>query len=101
GPGVWAMPTPVGPCRPRSTAMVEPGSGSMSVLSASARARPGQQRLRGGALGLLDIASSTMADIGPAMSFTFGFGYLASTAGVAAPLTIAAAGVVVALLGNT
>ena len=81
--------------------MVEPGSGPMSVLAASARARPAQQRLRGGALGLLDIASSTMADIGPAMSFTFGFGYLASTAGVAAPLTIAAAGVVVALLGNT
>jgi amino acid transporter len=81
--------------------MAEPGSGSMSVLSASTRARPEQQRLRRGALGLLDIASSTMADIGPAMSFSFGFGFLATAAGVASPLTIVAAGVVVALLGNT
>jgi amino acid transporter len=82
--------------------MVEPGSGPlMSVLSASPRARPQHQRLRGGALGLLDIASSTMADIGPAMSFAFGFGFLATTAGVASPLTIVAAALVVALLGNT
>jgi amino acid transporter len=71
------------------------------ALSPSTRARPEQQRLRGGSLGLLDIASSTMANIGPAMSFFFGFGFLATTSGVASPLTIAAAGLVVALLGNT
>lgn len=59
------------------------------------------QRLQGGALGMVDIAAATMANIGPAMSFFFGFGFLALTAGVAAPLTIIAAGVAIALLGNT
>ena len=59
------------------------------------------ERLRGGSLGMLDIAAATMANIGPAMSFYFGFGFLAVTAGVASPLTILAAGVAIALLGNT
>src|SRR5450631_2706617 len=59
------------------------------------------QRLRSGALGMVDIAAATMANIGPAMSFFFGFAFLATTAGVASPLTIIAAGVAVALLGNT
>ncbi|MEV7979497.1 APC family permease [Streptomyces sp. NPDC086519] len=59
------------------------------------------QRLRGGVLGMADIAAATMANVGPAMSFFFGFAFLATTAGVASPLTIAAAGVAVALLGNT
>jgi len=61
----------------------------------------GGERLRGGALGMVDIAAATMANIGPAMSFFFGFAFLASTAGVASPLTIVAAGIAVALLGNT
>ncbi|MEY9928424.1 amino acid transporter [Catenulispora sp. GP43] len=74
----------------------------MSVVSPPpVRARPDQQRLRGGALGLLDIAGSTMANIGPAMSFYFSFGFLATASGLASPLTIVAAGVAVALLGNT
>ena len=60
-----------------------------------------EQRLRGGTLGMVDIAAATMANIGPAMSFFFGFGFLAVTAGVASPLTILAAGIAVALLGNT
>ena len=64
-------------------------------------ARPAPQRLRRGALGLADITASTMANIGPAMSFFFGFALLASTAGVASPLTIIAATIAVALLGNT
>jgi amino acid transporter len=42
-----------------------------------------------------------MANIGPAMSFYFGFAFLAITAGVASPLTIIAAIIAVALLGNT
>ena len=67
----------------------------------AAEPQPGGDRLRGGALGLIDIASSTMANIGPAMSFYFGFGLLATTAGVASPLTIVVAGLTVALLGNT
>ena len=52
-------------------------------------------------LGPVDIAASTMANIAPAMSFYFGFGFLALTAGIASPLTIIAAGVAIAFLGNT
>jgi amino acid transporter len=60
-----------------------------------------EHRLHRGALGIIDISAATMANIGPAMSFFFGFGLIAETAGVAAPLTIIAAGIAVALLGNT
>ena len=59
------------------------------------------ERLRQGVLGLLDISAATMANIGPAMSFYFGFGYLAFTAGLASPLTIIAAGIAILFLGNT
>ena len=59
------------------------------------------ERLRKGQLGPLDIAAATMANIGPAMSFYFGFGYLAYTAGLASPLTIILAGVAILFLGNT
>src|SRR5689334_4546425 len=59
------------------------------------------ERLNRGALGLVDIAASTMANIGPAYSFMFGFGLLVITAGIAAPLTIVAAVIAIALLGNT
>src|SRR5207244_13195472 len=58
-------------------------------------------RLRRGALGLVDISASTMANIGPAYSFYFGIGFLVLTAGIAAPLTIIVAGIAIALLGNT
>ena len=60
-----------------------------------------EHRLHRGALGIIDISAATMANIGPAMSFFFGFGLIATTAGVAAPLTIVVAGVAIALLGNT
>ena len=60
-----------------------------------------QNRLDRGALGLVDISASTMANIGPAYSFYFGFGFLAVTAGVAAPLVFVVAGIAIALLGNT
>lgn len=59
------------------------------------------QRLARGALSSFDVAVSTMANIGPAMSFFFGFGTIVAAAGVAAPLTIVAAAVAIALLGNT
>jgi len=59
------------------------------------------ERLRKGALGLVDISASTMANIGPAYSFFFGFAFLVVTAGIAAPLTIIAAAIAIALLGNT
>src|ERR1700744_171736 len=59
------------------------------------------ERLHRGALGLVDIAASTMANIGPAYSFMFGFGLLVITAGVAAPLVLIVAIIAIALLGNT
>jgi amino acid transporter len=59
------------------------------------------ERLHRGALGLVDISASTMANIGPAYSFYFSAGFLFLTAGVAAPLTIIVAGIAIALLGNT
>jgi len=37
-------------------------------------------RLHRGALSLVDISASTMANIGPAYSFFFGFGFLVLTA---------------------
>ncbi|KUN85958.1 amino acid permease [Streptomyces bungoensis] len=75
--------------------------GAVGPRPASGPAGHPPQRLRGGVLGMADIAAATMANVGPAMSFFFGFAFLATTAGVASPLTIAAAGVAVALLGNT
>ncbi len=59
------------------------------------------ERLHQGVLGLIDIAAATMANIGPAMSFYFGFAFLAITTGLAAPLVILVAGVAILLLGNT
>src|SRR5580698_11383632 len=59
------------------------------------------ERLNRGALRLIDISASTMANIGPAYSFMFGFGLIVVTAGIAAPLTIIAAAVAVAMLANT
>src|SRR5205809_6272115 len=59
------------------------------------------ERLHRGALRLIDISASTMANIGPAYSFYFGFGLLVITARIAAPLTTVAGIVPLALLGNT
>ena len=61
----------------------------------------GHERLHRGVLGPIDIAAATMANIGPAMSFFFGFGLLAATAGIASPLIIVAAGIAIAFLANT
>jgi len=63
-------------------------------VSTSQRHREGQERQ----LGLLDVTASTIANIGPGIDFYFAFGVIAITAGVAAPLTIIAAGIAVALL---
>src|SRR5580658_1494934 len=59
------------------------------------------ERLHRGALGLVDISASTMANIGPAYSFYFSFGAIVIAAGIAAPVTIVLATIAVALLGNT
>jgi amino acid transporter len=58
-------------------------------------------QLKSGQLGIADVTASTVANIGPGIDFYFGFGVIAVTAGVAAPLTILAATVAVALLAFT
>jgi amino acid transporter len=64
-------------------------------------ARRGEERLKSGQLGTRDLTVSTVANIGPGIDFYFAFGVIAVTAGVAAPLTILAAGVAVVLLATT
>src|SRR6202044_1023233 len=59
------------------------------------------ERLHRGALGLIDISASTVANIGPAYSFYFGFAGIVLAAGIASPLVIVVAIVAIALLGNT
>jgi amino acid transporter len=76
-------------------------SEAASVPFSETKAPESPERLHQGALRLVDISASTMANIGPAYSFYFGAGFLFFTAGVAAPLTIIVAGVAIALLGNT
>jgi hypothetical protein len=63
--------------------------------------RPEPARLARGVLTNFDIAAATLANIAPAMSFFFGFATLVTTAGIAAPLTVIAAAIAIALLGNT
>jgi amino acid transporter len=58
----------------------------------------GTNQLRAGELGTADVTASTVANIGPGIDFYFAFGVIAVTAGVAAPLTIIAAGVAVIFL---
>src|SRR6202042_3562832 len=76
-------------------------SEAASVPFSETKAPESADRLNRGALSLVDISASTMANIGPAYSFFFGIGFLVLTAGVAAPLTIIVAGIAIALLGNT
>jgi amino acid transporter len=76
-------------------------SEAASVPFSETKAPEAPERLHRGALGLIDISASTMANIGPAYSFYFSAGFLFLTAGIAAPLTIIVAGVAIALLGNT
>ncbi len=57
--------------------------------------------LKTGQLGTASVTASTVANIGPGIDFYFAFGVIAVTAGVAAPLTILAAGVAVVLLAFT
>src|ERR1700749_3707648 len=59
------------------------------------------ERLHRGALGLVDISASTMANIGPAYSFYFGFAGIVIAAGLGSPLVIVVAVIAIALLGNT
>src|SRR6202451_734476 len=76
-------------------------SEAASVPFSETKAPESPERLHKGALRLIDISASTMANIGPAYSFLFSFGLIVVTAGIAAPLTIVAAAVAIALLANT
>jgi len=58
-------------------------------------------QLKSGQLGTAQVTISTVANIGPGIDFYFAFGVLAVTAGVAAPLTILAAGGAVVFLAFT
>jgi amino acid transporter len=73
----------------------------MAVPFSETKAPEAPERLNRGALRLIDISASTMANIGPAYSFFFGFGLIVATAGIAAPLTIVVAAIAILLLGNT
>ena len=57
--------------------------------------------MKAGQLGTRDLTVSTVANIGPGIDFYFAFGVIAVTAGVAAPLTIVAAGIAVVFLAAT
>jgi amino acid transporter len=61
----------------------------------------GGDQLKSGQLGITDVTASTVANIGPGIDFYFGFGVVAATAGVAAPLTVLAAAVAVVILAYT
>jgi len=74
-------------------------SEAASVPFSETKAPESADRLHRGAL--VDISASTMANIGPAYSFYFGFAFIALAAGLASPLVILVAAVAIALLGNT
>jgi amino acid transporter len=74
----------------------------MSVSEEVPGLRAGKEsRLRRNALSLSYIVASTLASIAPAMSFFFGFAVIVQGAGVAAPLTILTAMIVILFLTNT
>lgn len=63
--------------------------------------KTGEVRLRRSVLSLSHIVATTLASIAPAMSFFFGFSVIVRGAGLAAPLTILAAMLVILFLTNT
>jgi amino acid transporter len=75
------------------------GSGPCSFTVVAATEQAGT--LRAGQLGTVDLTVSTVANVGPGIDFYFVFGVVVVTAGVAAPLTILAAGLAVVLLATT
>jgi amino acid transporter len=76
---------------------VTPASG-IALRPGAGDPPPTSGQLRGGQLGTRDLTVSTVANIGPGIDFYFAFGVIAVTAGVAAPLTILAAGIAVVFL---
>jgi hypothetical protein len=61
-------------------------SEAASVPFSETKAPESADRLNRGALGLVDISASTMANIGPAYSFYFAFAGIVIAAGLASPL---------------
>jgi len=61
---------------------------------------PADDGLEAGQLDTADLTASTVANIGPGIDFYFGFGVIAVTAGVGAPLTILTAAAAVFLLAQ-
>jgi amino acid transporter len=76
-------------------------SEAASVPFSETKAPESADRLHRGALSLVDISASTMANIGPAYSFYFGFAGIVVAAGLASPLVVLVALVAIAFLGNT
>jgi amino acid transporter len=76
-------------------------SEAANVPFTETKAPESPERLHRGALRLVDISASTMANIGPAYSFYFSAAVIVGTAGIGAPLTVLTAAVAIALLGNT
>src|SRR5579859_5808160 len=99
-PGPPCLPKPARP-RPSAREGGNEMSEAASVPFSETKAPESAERLHRGALGLVDISASTMANIGPAYSFYFGFALIALAAGIASPLVIVVAIVAIALLGNT
>ncbi len=76
-------------------------SEAASVPFSETKAPESADRLNRGALSLVDISASTMANIGPAYSFYFGFAGIVLAASLASPLVVLVALVAIAFLGNT
>src|SRR5580698_596188 len=73
----------------------------MPVSEKTSNPKTGEVRLQRNVLSLSHIVATTMASIAPAMSFFFGFAVIVRGAGLAAPLTILAAMLVILFLTNT
>jgi amino acid transporter len=84
----------------RGVIVSEPGN-SMSESQKASTILTNETRLQRNALSLSHIVATTLASIAPAMSFFFGFSVIVRGAGLAAPLTIVAAMLVILFLTNT
>src|SRR5580658_3694398 len=73
----------------------------MPASEKTSNLQTGPARLKRNALSLSHIVATTLASIAPAMSFFFGFSVIVRGAGLAAPLTIVAAMLVILFLTNT
>jgi amino acid transporter len=73
----------------------------MAATQTASTIPTGEARLQRNALSLSHIVATTLASIAPAMSFFFGFSVIVQGAGLAAPLTILAAMLVILFLTNT